>query len=170
MEKDAFFKIFVNICFVIGFNITGNISFSIFKYIKNRSSRVKNCTTSSYILMCITNPFTVINKNTRRVAVIVKVGVHTANDVVSKGILVIFCHFGKFFMGPVCLILKILINLVISGNDGNVGVGRVNLDNMKHLSSGTCCIVKYHFRLNSSTRNKNIIFFGNYIIVTVSAK
>ena len=170
MEKSAICKVLFNFSLVVRLNVTGNIAFCILEYIEDGGCSVQNCTTGSYILMRITYPLTVVNKYTGRVGVVVKVGVHTTYNVVSKIILVVLSHFGKFLVRPVSLILKILVDLVVSGNNGYIGVRRVNFNNVKNLSAGTSCIVKYDFRLNSSTGNEYVIFLRDYIVVTVCAK
>ena len=170
MEKCAFFKILIHISLRKRFNVTRNVTFRILKYIKNGGSVTESSTASCYIFSRITNPLAVINKYTRRIGAVVKVGIHTADDVVSEVILVILRHFSEFLMRPVSLIFQILVNLVVSRNNGYIGIGRVNFNDMKNLSTGTCCIVKYHFGLNSRTGNEHVILFGDYVVVTVSSK
>ena len=162
MEKSSICKVAVEFGSVKCFYITGYITFCILENIKDGGRRS--------IFTFDTDIFAVIDKNAGSISVIIKVGVHTADNVISEGILIIFRHIGKFLMGPVSLIGKVFINLVISGNDGYVRVGRVNFNDMNNLSAVTCCVVENDFGLNCCTRNKNIIFFGNNIIVTVGTK
>ena len=170
VEKNSFFKILVNVSLVVRLNVTGNIALCILKYVEDGGSSVQNCTAGCYILVRITDPLAVVNKYTGRVGVVVKVCVHTTDNVVSEIILIILSHFGEFLMRPVSLIFQIFVDLVVSGNDGYIGVGRVYFNDVKNLSTGTCCIVKYHFGLNSSAWNEYVIFLGDYVVVAVCAK
>ena len=167
MEKCAFFKILIHISLGKRFNITGNITFSILKYIENGGSITEHRTAGSYVFSCITDPLAVVNKYTGGVGVVIKVSIHTTDDVVSEIILVILCHFGKLLVRPVSLIFKILIDLIVSGNDGYVGIRRVNFNNMKNLSASTGCVVKYDFGLNSCTGNEYVILLRDYVVVAV---
>ena len=170
VKQSAICKVLFNVSFAIRLNVAGNIAFCILENIENGRGSIQNCTTGCYILVCITDPLTVVNKYTGRVGVVVQVGVHTTDNVVSEVVLVILSHFGEFLMRPVSLIFQILIDLVVSGNDGYIGVGRVYFNNVKNLSTGTCCIVKYDFGLNGSTGNEYVIFFRDYIVVAVCAE
>ena len=144
VQQSAFCKILLNLSLIVSLNITRNISLCILKYIENRGCCVKNSSTSCYILMRITNPLTIVYKYTRGVRVVVKVCVHTADDIVSEVVLIILRHFGQFLMGPVGLIFQILVNLVVSRNDGYIGVRRVYFNDMKNLSTGTISVVQNH--------------------------
>ena len=157
MEKGSICQVLFNLCLVVRLNVTRNVTLCILEYIKDRRCCVKNSTTSSYILMRITDPLTVVNKYTGGVGVIIKVCVHTTDNVVSECILVILSHFGEFLMRPVSLIFQILIDLVVSGNDGYIGVRRVYLNNVKNLSTITGCVVKYDLGLNSRAGNEYVI-------------
>ena len=159
MEKDTFLKISIKFCFVKRLDFAGNVAISIFKYIQYRRCRIKNCTTGCNVFSKITNALTIVNKNSGRITVVIKVCIHTAYNIVSKIILVILGHFGKFLMRPVRLVIKIFIDLIISGDNRHIRVGRINLDNMKDLSASSGCIIDNHFRFNSSSRNKHVIFF-----------
>ena len=170
MEKRAFCKILINISLAESLNIARNVAFRILKDIQDGGSITQRSTAGSYVFSCITDPLAVIDKNTGGIGAVVKVGIHTTDDVVSEGILVILRHFGEFLMRPVSLIFQILIDLVVSGNDGYIGVRRVYLNNVENLSAGTGCVIEYHFGLNSCTGNKYIIFLRDYIIVTVGAE
>ena len=137
VEKGSFCKVSVKINLVKRLNVTRDVTFRILKYVKDGGGGVKNSSSGSYVFAEVTDALTVVNKNTGRVGVVVKVSVHTADYVVSEIILVILCHFGKLLMRPVCLILEILIDLIVSGNNGNIGIGGVYFNNMKNLSAGT---------------------------------
>ena len=159
MEKGFVCKIAVKFFSVECFNVAGNVAFCILKNVKDGTGR-SGFTFNAEIL-------TVINKNAGCIGVIIKVGVHTANDVISEVLLVIFCHLGKFLMGPVGLLAKVLIDLVISGNNGYVRVGRINFDYVDNLSSITSSVVENHFILNRCVGNKIVFLFRNYVIVTI---
>ena len=159
VKKGAVGKICVKFGSIERLNVARNVTFCILKYVKNRRRRCIFAL-NAYIL-------TVIHKNTRRVSIVVKVGIHTANDIVAKVILVILSHLGKFFMRPVSLISEILVDLVVSGNYGYVGVRRVDFNYVNNLSTSAGCVIEHYLRLNSRTGNEYVIFFGDYVVVTV---
>ena len=170
MEKGTFCEIVVNLILVECLNVAGNVAFRILKYVKNGLSIAQSSTAGSYVFSCITDPLAVVDKYTGRVGAVVKVGIHTTNNVVSEGILVILSHFGEFLMRPVCLIFQIFVDLIVSGNNGYVRVGRVNFNDMKNLSACTRGIIEYNFGLNSCTGNEYVIFLGDYVVITVCTK
>ena len=173
MQQGAICEIAVKLGLVKRLYITGDVALCILKYVKDRGSIIERRAVGRNILAKITNALSIVYKYTRRVGIVVKVGVHTADNVVSEVILVILCHFGKFLMTPVCFIHGIfckLINLLVSRDDGYIGIGRVNLDNMEDLSAGAGCIIEHDFRLNSSAGDEDVIFFGDYVVVAVGAE
>ena len=122
MEKRTFCEILINISLVETLNVARNVAFRILKDIQDGGSITQCSTAGCYIFSCITDPLAVVNKYTGRIGAIVKVGIHTADDVVSEGILVILRHFSQFLMRPVSLIFQILVDLIVSGNYGYIGV------------------------------------------------
>ena len=170
VEQSTLCEILVNISLAERLDITRNITFRILEYIKDGGSVTEHSTFGSYIFTCITDPLAVVNKHTGRVGVVVQVGVHTANDVVSESVLVILGHFGQFLMRPVSLIFQIFVDLVVSRNDGYIRVRRVDLDNVENLSTGTSSVVKYDFGLNSCAGNQYVILFRDHVVVTVCTK
>ena len=170
MEEGAVCNVLLNLGLVVSLNITGNVALCIPEYVEDRGGGVQNCAAGCYILMGIADPLAVVNKDTRRVGIVVQVGIHTADNIVSEVILVILGHFGQFLMRPVGLILKILVDLIVSGDDGYIGVRRVNLDNVEDLSAGAGCIIEHDFGLNSSAGDEHVIFFGDHVVVAVGAE
>ena len=88
----------------------------------------------------------------------------------SEVVLVILCHIGKLCVRLVCRNRDILIDLVVSGNYGYIGIRRIYLNNVHNLSACSVSIVKYDLGLNCSSGNKNVIFFRDYIVIAVSTK
>ena len=162
MKQNTLCQILVKILFVIRLYVAGDVAFCIPEHVQNRGRRS--------IFALDTNILTVIHQNTGRIRIIIQVSVHTTDDVVAKVVLVILRHFGKFLMRPVCLIGQILIDLVVSGNDGYVGIRRVDLDYVENLSAGTVRIVEHDFGLNCSAGNQYVILFGDYVVVTVRSE
>ena len=165
MEELTLFKISIKLSTVERLYFTGNISLSISKNVENRRCRAG--------LSLYAQILTVINKDTGSVSVVVKVGVHTAYNVVSEIVLVILCHLGKFLMSPVRLIVRIfseLIDLIISRDNGYVRVRRVYLNYVKNLSTVTGSIVENYLGLNSCTGYKHVIFLGDYVVIAVSTE
>ena len=165
VKKSSGLEVSIEIISIERLNVTRNSAILFLEYVKNRAGGGS--------LSLNTDVFTVVYKYARRICIVVKVGVHTANDVVSKIILVILSHLGKFLMRPVSLIggvLSKLINLVVSGNNGYVRVGRIDLNNVKNLSTSTRIIIKYDLGLNSRTGNKHIILLRDYVVITVGTK
>ena len=170
MEQDAFFQVLVNISFVECLDIAGDVALSILEDIQDGGGVAQSSTTGSNIFACIADPFAVVDQNTGGVRAIIQVGVHTADDVVSEVLLVILGHLGQFLVRPVGLVFQILIDLVVSGNDGYIGVGRVDLDNVEDLSAGAGCVVEHDFGLNGCAGDENVILFGDYVVVAVCAE
>ena len=162
MKQCTICEIAVKFSSVESLYITRNVAFSIFKNIKNRAGR------SGFTFY--TKIFTVIYKNARCISIIIKVCVHTTNNVIAKLFFIIFGHFCEFLMRPVSLICKIFVDLIVSRNNRYIRVRRINLDNVDNLSTSTAGIIEYHFRLNSSTWNEYVIFFRDYIVIAVSSE
>ena len=160
VKQSASFKVCVQFILIKCLNIAGNIAFCILKYIQNRRSRVQHTTIGVNILAKVTNELSIINKNTGRVGAVVKVCVHTADDVVSEFVLVILCHLGQFLMSPVCLIFGILsqlIDLIVSGNNGHIRVGWIYFNDVQNLSAGTGGIVEHDLGFNCRAGNEYVI-------------
>ena len=151
MKKSSRCKFCIKFCSVECLNFTGDSSICFFENIENGARWV--------CLTFYTEIFTIINENTRSICVIIKVSVHTTNNVITKILLIVFCHECKFFMRPVLFLGHILINLVITRYDRNIWIRWIYLNNMKHLSTVICCIVNNHLRFSGSTWNKIIILF-----------
>ena len=165
MEQDAFFQILVEVSSVERLHIAGDVAFGILENIQDGRGRS--------ILALNTDALAVVDQDAGSVGVIVQVGVHTADDVVAEVFLVILCHVGQFLVGPVCFVvgvLRQLVDLMVSGNDGYIGVGRVNFDNVKHLSAGTGCIVEHDLGLNGCAGYEDVIFFRDYVVVAIGAE
>ena len=162
MEQSAGSEVCVKVISVKRLNITGNGTVRFFENIQNRTGR-RGFTLDAEILA-------VVNQNTGRISIIVQVRVHTTDNVVSQVLLIILCHFGQFLMRPVCLLGHILVDLMISGNDGYIGIGGIHLDNMDDLSAVAIGIVQDHLIFVCSTGYQNVILSGDHIIVTVQAK
>ena len=165
MEQDAFFQILVEVGSVEGLHIAGDVAFGILENIKDGRGRS--------ILALDTDVLAVVDQNAGSVGIIVQVSVHTADDVVAEVFLVILCHVGQFLVGPVCFVVGVLgqlVDLMVSGNDGYIRVGRVNFDNVKHLSAGTGCIVEHDLGLNGCAGYEDVILLGDYVVVAVGAE
>ena len=122
VQKRAVSEILVNVSLVIRLDVAGHVSISIAEDVENRGGRTENFAAGSHVFVRVTDPLSVVDENSGRVGAVVEVGVHTAYDVVSKSILVILSHLGKLLMRPVSLIFQVLIDLIITGNDGYVGI------------------------------------------------
>ena len=170
MEKGTLCKVLFNFSLVICLYVTRDIAFCILEHIEDGGSSIQNSTTGCYILMCITDPLSIVDQNTGRIRIVVKVSIHTADNVVSEVILVILSHFGQFLVRPVSLIFQILIDLIVSRDDGYIGVRRVNLDHMEDLSAITGSIVQHDLGLNSCTGNEDVIFFRDHVVVAIGAE
>ena len=165
VQQDAVFQIPIELRTVECLNITGNVAFGILEYVQNGLGRGS--------LSLNTDALAVVDQHTGGVGIIIKVGVHTADNVVSEVILVILGHFGQLLMRPVCLILRILgqlIDLIVSRDDGYIGVRRVNFNNVKNLSAGAVSIVQHDFGLNSCTGHEDVIFFGDHVVIAIGAE
>ena len=167
VEQNALGQVCFNLRLAICLDIARDIAFSIFEYVQDRRGCVQNGSTGSYVLMSVTDPLAVVYQNTGRIGVVIKVSIHTADDVVPKGILVILSHLGELLVRPVGLILQILVDLVIAGDDGHVGVRRVNLNDVKHLSASAGRVVEHDLGLNSSAGDEYVILLGNHVVITI---
>ena len=173
MEKSSAFKISIKFVLNKRFYVTGNVTFSILENVEDRRGSIESTAVTTYVFSEVTNAFSVIYKYSGRIAVVIKVGIHTADDVVSEVILVILSHLGKLLMSPICFIVGILcelIDLLVSGNDGYIRVRRVNFNYMKHLSSCTGIIIEYDLGLNCSTGYEYVIFLGDYVVVAIGTE
>ena len=106
----------------------------------------------------------------RRVVVISKGGVHTADNVVAELALVLCGHIGHAGGRPVVYIGDVLLDVVISGDDRDVGIGRVALEYVQDLSAGTGRVVENDLGLGSRARNQCPSLVRNDIVVTVGAE
>ena len=122
MKKSTTFEIIIKLGFVKRLNITRNSTIFSLEHIENRRCGIKNRTTGSYVFAKITDAFSVVNKYTRRITLVIKVSIHTTDDVVPEVILIILRHFCEFLMRPVCLIIQIFIDLIVSRNDGYIRI------------------------------------------------
>ena len=170
VQQDTVSQILFNLSLVVCLDIAGDVALCVLEDIQDGGSGIQNCAAGSYILVGIADPLTIVDQNTGGVGVVVQVGVHTADDVVAKRIFVVLGHLGQFLVRPVGLIFQILVDLVVAGNDGDIGVRRVNLNDVEDLSAGACSVIQNDLRLNCSAGDKDVILFRDYVVVTVGAK
>ena len=170
VKQGALLEVLVNVSLIECLNVTGNVTLGILKYVQDRGGIAQSSATGSYVFACVTDPLTVVNQNAGRIRAVIQVGIHTTDDVVAESVLVILSHLGEFLVRPVSLILQILVDLVVTGNDGDVRVRRVNLNDMKHLSAGAGSIIEYDLGLNGRAGNQYVILLGDYVVVAVRAK
>ena len=170
VKKGAVCEIAVKFSLIESPNVAGNLAFCILKYVEDGGSGVQYSTAGSYVFSEVTDALAVVNENTGRIGVVVKVRVHTANDVVAQVILVILSHLGKFLMRPILLFSEVLIDLIITGNDRHVRVGGINLDYVHYLSAVVGGIVNNNFTLDSRTGNEIPFFACKNGVVSVGTE
>ena len=173
MEQNAVSQVFFKLGLVEGLDIAGDIAICILEYIQNGGGGIQHSSAGGHLLTEVADALAVIDQHTGGIGAVIQVGVHAADNVVAQIIFIIPGHFGQLLVGPVCLVVRILgqlIDLIVSGNDGYIGVGRVNLNHMKHLSAGAGGIVEHDLGLNRRTGDKDIVLLGNYVVVAVGAE
>ena len=170
MEQNALLQVLINVSLVVRLDVTGNVALGILENVKDGGGCVQNLAAGSHVLVGVTDPLAVVNKNTGRIGVVVQVGIHTADDVVAEGVLIILSHLGQLLMRPICLIFQILVDLVVTRNNGNVRVRRVYFNDMKDLSASTGSIVEHDLGLNCRTGNQHVILLGDYVVIAVRAE
>ena len=112
----------------------------------------------------------VVNKNRGVIRVIAERRVHTGNHVITEIILIILRRVGQQRRYLIVDVGKISVDSVIAGNDRNIGIGRINLNNVQNLSSVVCAVVQNHFGFISSTGHQRVILLGDDVVVTVCAE
>ena len=165
MEQSAAFQISIEVRLVVCLHIAGDGAVLFLEYVQDGAGG------RGFALHA--NALTVVHQNARCIGVIVQVSVHTADNVITQIIFIILGHFGQFLMRPIRLIQGILcqlIDLVITGNDRDIRVGGIDLDNVQHLSTGTSSIVQDDFGFHSSAGNQHVILFGDHVVITIGAK
>ena len=164
VEQNALLHVGIKFSLDIFSHITGDIALLVLENIQDGLGALG---------LMHANVLAVVDQNTGCIGIVVQVGVHTADDVVTEILLVVSSHVGQFLMGPVGLIGRILgdlVDLVITGNDGDIGIGGVNLDDVQNLSAGTGSVVEDDLGLNRSAGNQNVILFRDHIVIAIGAK
>ena len=165
MQQSAIFQIAVVLSSVEGLDIARNVAFSILEYVQDGAGR-RSLALHAQVL-------TIVHQNAGRIGVIVQVSVHTADNVIAEVFLVILCHFGQFLMRPIRLISGILcqlIDLVVTGNDRDIRIGRINLNHVQHLSAGAVSVIQDDLRFHGCAGNQDVILLGDYIVITSFAE
>ena len=162
VEQRAVGQVAVKLSTVEGFHIARNVAIGILEHIQDGTGWAG--------LALHAEILTVVDQDAGSVGVVVQVGVHTADDVVSEGILVILGHLSQLLMRPVGLVGQILVDLVVAGNDRNIGIGRINLDDVHDLSASTACIIDNDLTLDSCTGYQRPFLTGDDRIIIVGSK
>ena len=165
MEQSAAFQISIELSLVVCLHIAGDGAVFFLEYVQDGAGG------RGFTLHA--NALAIVHQNARCIGVIVQVRVHTADNVVAQIIFIILGHFGQFLMRPVRLIQRILcqlIDLVITGNDRDIRVGGVDLDNVQHLSTGACSIIQDDFGFHGCAGNQDVILLGDYVVIPIGAK
>ena len=145
-----------NFCCIVRLDIAGNRAIGVFIDTKNRL----RVSAASHINA-------VVNKDTGRVRFIIQVGIHGADNVVAQHLFIVPGNLGNTCRLLIVDIRDILIDSVIAGNDRDIGIRRVQFNNVQNLPARAGCIVENHFALGRRTGNKRVIFFRNYIVVAI---
>ena len=162
VEQDALIQVVLEVDLVVGLNIARDVALCILEHVQDGRG--------GGVLTLDTDILTVVDQDTGSVGVVVQVGVHTADDVVPEVILIVLSHLGQLLMRPVGLIGQILVDLIVAGNNRNVGVRRIHLDDVEDLSAVACRVVQNDFRFNGSAGDEDVILLGDYVVVTVGTK
>ena len=145
-----------NFCCIVRLDIAGNRALGVFIDTKNRL----RVSAASHINA-------VVNKDTGRVRFIIQVCIHGADNVVAQLFFIVLGNLGDTCRLLIVDIRNILIDSVIAGNDRDIGIRRIQFNNVQNLPARAGCIVENHFGLGRRTGNKSVIFFRNYIVVAI---
>ena len=104
------------------------------------------------------------------VGVIGQRGVHGADDVVAQNVLIIPDGLGDAGDLPVVDVRKVRVDAVIAGDDGNVGVGGIHLDDVHHLAAIAGGVVDDHLGFSGRAGNQRVLFPGDHVVIVVGAE
>ena len=104
------------------------------------------------------------------VGVIGQRGIHGADDVVAQNVLIIPDGLGDACDLPVVDVRKVRVDAVIAGDDGNVGVGGIHLDDVHHLAAIAGGVVDDHLGFSGRAGNQRVLFPGDHVVIVVGAE
>ena len=165
VQQDALLQVTVEVILAVGLDIAGDVALGIPEDIQDRGG--------GGILTLDTDVLAVVDQDTGSIGIVVQVGIHAANDVVAKDILIISRHFGQLLMGPIGLIIGILcdlIDLIVTRDDRHIRIGGVHLDDVEDLSAVARIVVQNDFGLNCSTGNEYVILLRDHVVVAIGAE